>query len=527
MYKNYVWKKQLKRVGAMALTGTLLLGTLAGCGGSGSGGPEAGNASSSDEKSENTADADSGEIQKVRYVMPGNEWSDQDYVLEQVNKKLLEDGMNLEVELIRIPWDAWDQKTNLMLSTGEEFELIQVMQDLKPASVLRSQNGIIPLNDYVDKYPNLKNAMDGFWEDFTVNGEILAVPAASTMNVSKDYGRIYYQQELFDKTGCEIPETIDEVIDVALKMQEIYYEETGKKIYCWPHQLSSVPDWMHRTYDNAPFTVENTLGYVKIDQDGTVSSWYESEEFKKDCEIYKKMYDLGLIHPDILTLDHEFQSNEGNNGRFLFGFDTFTYPALQTTLQNNTGNTLADFELNPELGNYKFFGVFNGNAVPSSCKNPEAGIKFLDWLYSSEENYRLFTYGVEGRNYNIIDDKTAEFVKGPDGNYTFKNDEWQMGLVDFRLFEEGTSEKTIEIETQPMEGKITVSPVIGFAFDQTPVAQEIANLQTEVITSIYPIKYGLVDYDSNIDAAIANLKAAGLDKVVEEYERQFNEFLGK
>ena len=215
MYKNYVWKKQLKRVGAMALTGTLLLGTLAGCGGSGSGGPEAGNASSSDEKSENTADADSGEIQKVRYVMPGNEWSDQDYVLEQVNKKLLEDGMNLEVELIRIPWDAWDQKTNLMLSTGEEFELIQVMQDLKPASVLRSQNGIIPLNDYVDKYPNLKNAMDGFWEDFTVNGEILAVPAASTMNVSKDYGRIYYQQELFDKTGCEIPETIDEVIDVA------------------------------------------------------------------------------------------------------------------------------------------------------------------------------------------------------------------------------------------------------------------------------------------------------------------------
>ena len=105
--------------------------------------------------------------------------------------------------------------------------------------------------------------MDGFWEDFTVNGEILAVPAASTMNVSKDYGRIYYQQELFDKTGCEIPETIDEVIDVALKIREIYYEENGKKIYCWPHQLSSVPDWMHRTYDNAPFTVENTLGYVK------------------------------------------------------------------------------------------------------------------------------------------------------------------------------------------------------------------------------------------------------------------------
>ena len=74
--------------------------------------------------------------------------------------------MNLEVELIRIPWDAWDQKTNLMLSTGEEFELIQVMQDLKPASVLRSQNGIIPLNDYVDKYPNLKKRHGRFLGGF-------------------------------------------------------------------------------------------------------------------------------------------------------------------------------------------------------------------------------------------------------------------------------------------------------------------------------------------------------------------------
>ena len=140
--------------------------------------------------------------------------------------------------------------------------------------------------------------------------------------------------------------------------------------------------------------------------------------------------------------------------------------------------------MNEELGNYRFFSIFNGNAVPSSCKNPEAGIKFLDWLYSNEENYRLFTYGIEGRNYNIVGDRIAEFVKGPDGNNTWHYDEWQMGLIDYKLFEEGISEKCLEVETQPMSGKITVSPIIGFTFDQTPVANEIANLQTEVIASI-------------------------------------------
>ena len=62
---------------------------------------------------------------------------------------------------------------------------------------------------------------------------------------------------------------------------------------------------------------------------------------------------------------------------------------MEMSLKKNTGNTLSDFVLNEELGNYRFFSIFNGNAVPSSCKNPEAGIKFLDWLYSNEENYRL------------------------------------------------------------------------------------------------------------------------------------------
>lgn len=474
-----------------------------------------------------TAQGTADDIYTVKYVAPGNEFADQDYVIEQVNKRLLTDGLKIQIELVRIPWDVWDQKTNLMLSTGEEIGLIHVMQDVKAVSVLKSQNAIIPLNDYIDKYPNLKNALDTAWGDFTVKGEILAVPAMSGYNISKDYGRIYYQQEVFDKTGAEIPETVDEVIDTALKMQEVLLEETGKKTYTWTHQLSAVPDWLHRTYDNAPFTVENTMGLVKIDQDGTVSSWYESEEFKKDCETYKKMYDLGLVDPDVLTVDRNRTTTESLNGRFIFGFDTFNYGSTEKALKENTGNTLTDFVLNEELGNYRFFSILNGNAIPSSCKNPEASIQFLDWLYGDAENFRLFMYGEEGRNYKKIDETTAEFFKGEDGNYLYNYDNWQIGYVEHRLFEEGMSGKLMEIETQPMSGKITVSPIIGFQFDQTGVINEIANLQTEIITSIYPIKYGVADYETNIDAAIVNLKAAGLDKVIAEYAKQLNDFMGK
>lgn len=70
-----------------------------------------------------------------------------------------------------------------------------------------------------------------------------------------------------------------------------------------------------------------------------------------------------------------------------------------------------------------------------------------------------------------------------------------------------------------------VTPAAGFVFDATNVQTELTNLEMEIITSIYPIKMGLVPYEENIDDAIARLKAAGLDTYLEEYRSQFAKYL--
>ena len=70
-----------------------------------------------------------------------------------------------------------------------------------------------------------------------------------------------------------------------------------------------------------------------------------------------------------------------------------------------------------------------------------------------------------------------------------------------------------------------ISPAAGFIFDSSNVTSELTNLQTEIISSIYPIKVGMVSYEDNIDAAIEKLKAAGLDKYLEEYRTQFKAYL--
>ena len=57
------------------------------------------------------------------------------------------------------------------------------------------------------------------------------------------------------------------------------------------------------------------------------------------------------------------------------------------------------------------------------------------------------------------------------------------------------------------------------------MAAEYANCLAEVEARVYPIKLGVISMEEGYEDALAKLKAAGIDKVVEEYQRQLDEYL--
>ena len=134
----------------------------------------------------------------------------------------------------------------------------------------------------------------------------------------------------------EFPATsVDDVIDLMKKSQDYILEETGLVAYNWFHQNQDTAHWLHRTYDSYPFYVENSLGLVLARQDGTIDSFYESEEFKQDAEFYYKLYQAGLVNPDVLNLDHSVMYDDAQLGAFLPS-QTFD-PATGVTIKRLTG----------------------------------------------------------------------------------------------------------------------------------------------------------------------------------------------
>ena len=95
--------------------------------------------------------------------------------------------------------------------------------------------------------------------------------------------------------------------------------------------------------------------------------------------------------------------------------------------------------------------VQNLNAISSTSEDPESGLKFLNWLYASEENHDLFHYGIEGTHYTKTGDHRIEQVKGDDGNYTAPSADVILSYVRNKILLDAAEDEGITVSSKEMK----------------------------------------------------------------------------
>ena len=487
---------------------------------------DTGTAAQVDAAADPTGDDDADAPVPVRFVKPGTHAPGYEEGMAAVSAQLQADGINVVMSTIRIPWDVYLERLNLMLATGEPFELLHIMQDVRNISSIAGIGAIISLEPYLDDFPGLVNHFDDIaWRGVEINGERFAVPAIWR---SFEYtGGIALRLDVMRNVGFdEFPtHDLDAVIDLMLLTQEYVLEQTGIRAYHWLHQLNNNPDWLHRAHPNFPFLVDNGLGLILARQDGTIDSYYESEEFRWSSAFYRRLFQAGLLHPDMLTMEASLKWEHSGLGALVPGAGA--HPGTTRAIEMNTDIVGAEVDLRkiyPERPDVFHLFVQNMNAVSSTAYDPTAALAFLQWLYASPENHDLYHYGIEGVHWHDMGDGFAYFVLDENDARLYVEDYWMTAYMGFFRHLEGTPQANVDFNNYVSQ-HFVVSPIAGFIFDTSELTTEITNLQIEIIASIYPIKFGMVDFDANIDSALANLRAAGLDRYMEEFRSQFADYL--
>lgn len=265
-----------------------------------------------------------------------------------------------------------------------------------------------------------------------------------------------------------------------------------------------------------------------IDQD-TIVNYYETDEFRAYCEKCKMWADNGYYIDDPLNNTGMMASYvpDGIAGGGMFEAYSVDYAAALMSAQIKNYEMVI-FQLNDFVGTNAT--VYNGWNISSTCQNPDAAMKLLDLLYTDEKVARFLALGIEGETYELDENGCAWYPEGVDSS----NVGWNLDCPWFYPNEclgapFNTTLKTYFTDmtdcwTNP-ENKY--SKAMGFVFDPANVYDQYAACSATVAEYRDALLYGQVDVDSAIEKFNEELKENGIDEIIEEMQKQYDEFLGK
>lgn len=513
-------RKNRKRLAASLLTVAMTI-VLAGCGGSNgnNGGNTGENAAS--ETTGDTGNASSSKLEPVELsmVFPGpGEPKDWQAVTDAINK-ITKEKINATVKLTMIGWAAWTQQTTLMLSGNEKIDLILSGLGTYSQNVARGQ--YIELDDLLAKEgQGVKQALDdldpAFLNAVKIKGKAYAVP--SIRDLAADYG-ITMRKDLVDKYNIDITK-IKSYDDLDAIFKTIKDNE--------PNMIPTVKygetiiDTHLNYYRDA---LDDGFGVLPgLDNGMKVVDYYETPEYKKLLDTVRRWYTAGYIAKDAAT-STETQYNLVKAGK-AFSFMSHMKPGIAEQESRTTGVEMVSAHFLPAT-------TATGNitsimwSIARNSKNPERAMMLLNLIYTDKDLINLFDWGIEGKHYaKTSEDNIIEFPQGTDAssNGYNLNMGWMFGNQMLSYIFKGDNPNLWK-DLAAFNKSSKKSKALGFNYNSEPVKTEVAAVRNVYDQYRKALETGTVDPEVELPKYIKALKAAGIDKIVAEKQKQLDEWV--
>lgn len=451
---------------------------------------------------------------KLTIVLYGDETNRMKELAKTEFYDVIKQEINAEVEFQFLPWSEYaGGKTDLMLSTGEDFATYTDINYMVKSVAKGVYSDLTP---YLDAAPDLRaNVDEASFTAFQLGGKQYAIPVGNKPNSAEFYS-VLVRQDLLEEVGMTSVSSLAQLEEFYDKVHAIHPELIG---------YASTDARRMLLYDYTDKNLYWQNEFIALDEsaeDDQIISWFESEDFKKYAELMRGWYQKGIIPKYAATNTPQLQS-DWNSGKAIFWAGTAARPfeGAATISQAVPEAKLANYFLGtgrPKISRGTYSTAF---FVSSAAKDPERYVMFFNLLQKNQELYDLFAYGIEGTDFTL--DENGRLTK-------INNDalipDWLLMNKNFMRFDNSVPEDFIA-EYKAWDDGAIISKGAGFNFDNTPVKNEETKLNGVFTEYLAPIGSGFVDYDEVYPRALEKLKAAGLDKYIAEYQKQYSEWYAK
>lgn len=472
------------------------------------------------------AEGNDGDVVEIFWQFPAaSEVSDSFYQMEDALNEMMEKDIGVHVTFIPTGLMESQQDATLMVSSGEQLDV--ALTAFTGLGNLVESGLILPLDDYINEYgqdilEHCGSKVEGCYYD----GKLYALPTCADQSFNT-YG-YSMKKEYCDKYGFEQDDNKLYTLDEIEEMFAVVKEGEGDNFYMtvpWNNTYEPL-NYAYQEYD--PVTGSFSAGALMLNRnfdDLTLYNYFETEEYKEFCE---RMYDWaqkGYIAPDA-SVDTDF-TNRAQEDNYLgcFGYGMPTSDMLSENA--SWGQEVVQFRTVD--GFFKLNGgcTVNWN-IPITSANPEKAVEAINYIYKNTAAATLIQYGFEGEEYEVVEDNgehqvikylADDITQLPYSNvYGLWGDRFEMPAVYPSAVDYG--ERMTAYQDAIPEDRY--SPALGYSFKTESVASEIAAVETVMEQYCFSFNAGALDPEKALPEFIDSLKAAGIDTIIAENQKQLD-----
>ena len=422
-----------KKILSVLLATAMMSAMFTGCGGGGddaaSTNTNSGDNTSADASSSNSGDSansgssGSGEIKEFTafFAVPGSEINDDNEI-----QQLIAEKTGVKVKETWLTGQTAQEAVGTLIAGGEYPDFIDGGDG---CAQLYDAGALVALDDYIDKYPNIKEFLtEQEWDKlrqedghiYWINqfGNIYGEEKATTHNDEA----FWIQTRVLEWAGYPEVHTMDQYFDLIERYNEANptMEDGTANI---PYTILC-DDWRYFCLENAPEFLDGypndgscivdpeTLTIIDYNTTPTAKRYFQklNEEFKK-----------GIVDPESFTQTYDEYIAKLSTGRVLGMIDQwwdFAYTVRDSLKQQGLDLKGCDYvplpiTIEEGIKNqwHNSGGVLNvasGIAITTSCKDVEGAMQFINDLLDQDVHDLRF-WGVKDVDYNV--DESGEFSR--------------------------------------------------------------------------------------------------------------------
>ncbi|GHU76374.1 ABC transporter substrate-binding protein [Clostridia bacterium] len=459
--------------------------------------------------------------------------ADSDEVWAKFNEELQAYMPGTTLEFETVPFGEYAERWQLTAASGEKCDIAWFgwMQSLQN----EVYNGsYLELDSLITDYaPELFEEIPMWvYDTMRIKGSLYAIPCYQS-SVTVPWGFCFpteladeyldiegfktaYQNSVDGSSSFKTPEMMDILTDYLAKL-----DEAGKL------GLGACIDYLTEAGRNTWYelrlgaTIAPAFARAR-DESSTIHSFLDNADDELEYLLrVSDWYSKGYIRKDALTVE-DWTTDMGIDGGYVIWRAQYNkFSEEQLAVKYGRPITIISYD----YAKAPMSAQPTALVLPRTCVNPQRAIEFLGLMNSEKGKslYNLLVYGIEGEHYTFTDDTHIQTAADVADRYGIEK--WAIGNTYYAYETQNDIPGYLQYERDDLNNNAVPMPLTGFAFDQEPVAMELAQwiaIMDEYQKDLY---YGAnQDVTKTLETRNQRLRNAGADKIVVELQKQIDEF---